>query len=103
VSPSDSLRAIAGLARAYALSGEPDKARTLLDDLVERSGKADITPYIVAKVFSLLGETDLACEWLERVYRERSPYLTTFKIDPELVSIRSDPRFRSLLKWIGLD
>ncbi len=103
LSHTDSLRALAGLARAYALSGETEKARALLGNLVEKSRNALITPYIVAKVFSLLGEPDLAFEWLEKAYVDRSPYLSTILVDPELDAIRADQRYDALLRKMGLD
>lgn len=102
LSPTDSLRALAGIARTHALSGETEKARALLGNLVEKSRNALITPYIVAKVFSLLGETDLAFEWLEKAYVDRSPYLSTILVDPELDAIRTDQRYDTLLRKMGL-
>jgi len=102
-SPADSLRAIAGLARTYALSGDTEKARIHLDNLLDKSKRAYITPYIVAKVFAILGETDLAFEWLEKAYLDRSPYLSTILIDPELDNIRGDPRFNAFLRKMGFD
>ena len=101
-SPADSLRAVAGLARTYALAGDTARARTHLADLLEKTERAYITPYIVAKVYALLGEADRAFEWLEKAYLDRSPYLTTILIDPELDSIRTDPRFSAFLKKMGL-
>ncbi len=102
-STTDSLRAIAGIARVYALSGETERAQTLIDGLAENSRKGLITPYIVAKVYSALGEYDRAFEWLERAYIDRSPYLNMIKIDPEIDNVREDPRFKTLIRKMGLD
>jgi adenylate cyclase len=100
---TDSLRAIAGIARVYAVSGETERTRALIDGLAEKSRKGLITPYIVAKVYSALGESDRTFEWLERAYIDRSPYLAMVKIDPELDNVREDPRFKTLIRKMGLD
>jgi len=100
---ADSLRAVAGIARTYALSGETEKARELLDGLVQMSEQEFITPYIVAKVYLALGKKDQAFEWLEKAYQDRSPYLTTIKVDPEVDQLRADPRFHELLKKMRLE
>jgi hypothetical protein len=44
------------------------------------------------------GESDKACEWLDRSYRQRDGGLTFLKIDPLLKSLRQDPQYIDLLK-----
>ena len=56
-------------------------------------------PYVIAKVYDGLGDSDRAMEWLERSYTEHSPFVpggirSEFWTD----RLRSDPRFQDLLR-----
>jgi len=56
-----------------------------------------------AEIAARLGETDLGLELLRRDYQQRLDYISWIKIDPLLDSLRSDPRFVTLLRSLGLD
>jgi serine/threonine-protein kinase len=49
-----------------------------------------------------LGEKDQAIEWLQKAYEERSSFLVSINVSPAYDSLRSDPRFKELLKKMGL-
>ena len=49
-----------------------------------------------------LAEKDRAFEWLERAYEERSDLLVYLNVDPRLDKLRSDSRFKDLMKRVGL-
>jgi TolB-like protein/Tfp pilus assembly protein PilF len=88
----------AGLARVYAVSGNRAEAQKLLDRLQERSKETYVSPYLIAMICARLGERDQALAWLERAYQARSLFMTQLKLDPSFDSLRSDPRFQSLLR-----
>jgi hypothetical protein len=48
-------------------------------------------------IYAGMKEKDLAFEWLERAFDERSGLLVYLKIDPRLDNLRADARFQSLL------
>ena len=50
----------------------------------------------------LLGEKDMAFEWLEKAYRERSGRLVYIGVERAFDPLRSDPRFQDLVKRIRL-
>ncbi|MBI1747838.1 MAG: protein kinase [Acidobacteria bacterium] len=56
----------------------------------------------MAEIFTQLGEKDQAFEWLERVYEEHAFWLPFLKVHPHLDPLRSDPRFQTLLRRVGL-
>ncbi|HET7107485.1 MAG TPA: winged helix-turn-helix domain-containing protein [Candidatus Acidoferrum sp.] len=60
------------------------------------------SPYQVAQVHAHRGETSQAFEWLERAYREHDPGLNQIKSDPLLTPLRSEERYKSLLKRMRL-
>jgi serine/threonine protein kinase/TolB-like protein/Tfp pilus assembly protein PilF len=86
------------LARAYALSGNPGDARKGLSTLEEQWRRGHIGAYNIATVYAGLGEKDQAFAWLERAYEDRTYWMAGLKVDPQLDTLRSDPRFRDLLR-----
>ncbi len=67
----------------------------------EKNGR-NIAEFDIPQVYARLGKRDLALEWLGRNYEARTPFTTYMRVDPAYDSIRSDQRFESLVKRIGL-
>ncbi len=88
----------AWLARAYAVSGKRAEAQKLLDRLKERSKETYVSTYDIALIYTGLGEREQALAWLERAYQARPWPMNSLKVDPQLDSLRSDPRFQDLLR-----
>jgi len=86
------------LAYFYAVSGRRDEARALLEELKSRSA-AD---FEIALIHVGLGNKDQAFESLEKAYAKRDPYLLYMKVDPNMDPLRSDARFASLTRRLGL-
>ncbi len=89
--------AVAALARTYAVSGRTTEARKLLDQLMEQSKRRYVSPFYVAIVYAGLGENDQALDWIEKAYKDRSNAIVFAKVNPQLDTLRSTPRFQSLL------
>ena len=94
--------AMAALGYVYGLSGEKQKARTVLDDLLALGRQRYVSSYYVAGVFIGLGDRDSAFEWLGRACDERASMLGTLEVDPVFDPLRGDPRFAALLARAGL-
>ncbi len=90
------------LAHGYAVAGRKSEAIKLVDQLEDMSTKRHVPPYNIAIVYAGLGDKEQAFSWLERAYADRSFYLTWLKYDPQLDSLRSDPRFADLTRRVGL-
>jgi len=85
-------------ARLTAMKGQRTEAlRTL--SILESTG---VSPFEIAPVYAALGDVDHAFELLRRAERERRGALLWAKVQPDLDSLRSDPRFNSLLQTLGL-
>jgi TolB-like protein/Tfp pilus assembly protein PilF len=93
---------LAALGHAYAVSGRKGEAQKVLDELNQRSKESYVAPYFIATIYAGLEEKEQAFGWLEKGHEERSFYLTWLKVDPNLDSLRSDPRFTDLLRRVGL-
>lgn len=94
---------LSALGYAYAVSEQKEKAQEIITELKKlQSKQAWFAPYNTAVVYAGLGEKDQAFEYLEKEYKEGAYYMTLIKVDPELDSLRSDPRFADLLRRMKL-
>jgi hypothetical protein len=56
----------------------------------------------MAVVYAELDEKDQAIHWLEKAYAERSTFMVSLKTEPSLDNLRSDLRFKDLVRRVGL-
>jgi serine/threonine protein kinase/Tfp pilus assembly protein PilF len=103
LSAGDDSLMLAQLGAIYSYSGRRDEANKVLDELHQLSKQRYVSPFYMALIYMGFGQKDQAFEWLERAYKERDHWLETLKVHPWLDSLRPDPRFRALLKRIGLE
>jgi TolB-like protein/DNA-binding winged helix-turn-helix (wHTH) protein len=97
------LGAIAGLAHSYAVIGRRAEAEKILRDFRRKSQSTYVSPYLIATLYAGLGEKDRAFQFLEKAYQEKSLDISwQIKADLRIDSLRSDPRFQSLLHRVGL-
>ena len=47
-------------------------------------------------------KTDETIFWLEEAYKNREPLLTTLNVWPGWDTVRDDPRFKDLVRRIGI-
>jgi len=86
-----------------ATAGNQAETRRILDGLVERSRREYVGGYELAIIHAALGEQDLAFRQLERSYQDHQPHLANLRVDPLLDPLRSDPRFRELVRKMNLE
>ena len=94
---------IGSLGHAYALAGRKDNARQILKRLQELSRHGYVSPYHTALIYIGLGEKEEAFAWLGKADNDRYWMMAFLKVDPRLDPLRSDPRFRDLLRRVGLE
>jgi len=85
--------AAAESARVYALSGRGAEAQRGLDELLALSKRSHVSNYLLATVYAALGDKKHALDRLEQAYSERSFFFDFLKSDPQMDSLRSEPRF----------
>ena len=99
---SGSPRILGLLAYADAVSGNREDALGIVEALKSAAETDDDAPLSIAQVFVGLDDREHAFEWLEKAYQRRAWGLrmlkTAFTLDP----LRSDPRFKDLLRRVGL-
>ena len=89
-------------ARIAAVQGRRGEAERMARELIAGVARDEQSAFDVATVYSELGMKDEAFEWLGRSVERREKYVLQMKQDPFLLPLRSDPRFRAMLKRIGL-
>jgi hypothetical protein len=85
------------------VSGDKDKALKVLDELLELSKQRYVSPYSIAEIYLALDQKDKGFAWLEKAYEERDYSLVYLKIALIADSLRSDPRYKALLKKMNLE
>ena len=71
--------------------------------LEEKSHEVYVAPYWRGVVYTGLGKKDEAFALLEKASEEHDGSMVFLKVDPVFDSIRSDPRFISLMKKMGFE
>jgi len=94
--------ALSDLGYAYAVLGDRKNALVILKELEEKLLKQETAAINLAVVYSGLGEKDRVFALLERDFQQHSYELTRLASDPAFNGLRSDPRYVSLLKRMGL-
>jgi serine/threonine protein kinase/tetratricopeptide (TPR) repeat protein len=85
----------------YAESGYKGAMRMGAQKLVEQSTARFVSPYMIATLFAHAEDGDGALQWLEKACEERDQIFYSMSVDPDWDSVRSNPRFRVLLKKLG--
>jgi TolB-like protein/DNA-binding winged helix-turn-helix (wHTH) protein len=91
---------LAGQAKAEYSLQHLEVSQGVLEKLIASSGKT--TSGMIARVYAWRGEKSQAFEWAERAYVQRDPGITWLKIDPDFRSLRTDPRYKALLRKMNL-
>ena len=95
--------ALGSLGYLYAMSGKRDEARQVLAELSQAAKEQFVSPYAIAMVYVGLGEKDQAFAWLEKAYEVQDESLGFMRFDFWMDPLRSDPRYASLMKRLGLE
>jgi DNA-binding winged helix-turn-helix (wHTH) protein/tetratricopeptide (TPR) repeat protein len=85
------------LADALAQSGDQNGARRIIAQLEKESAQHYVPPFGIALAYIGLGEKTKALDWLQKAADDHTTSMIYMKVDPELASLRSDPRFQKLL------
>jgi TolB-like protein/DNA-binding winged helix-turn-helix (wHTH) protein/Tfp pilus assembly protein PilF len=88
----------AWLAYGYAITGEKQRALSLLEVMKERSRVAYYPPAAVAYVYGALGNKDEAFAWLDKAIAAHDGPLRGIMVNPVFDPLRSDPRFAEVLR-----
>ena len=83
-------------------SGKRDEAVKLLSELKQETTRGYVQSYTFALIYIGLGDKEEALNRLEKQMSDRSETATAYAIAPELDDLRSEPRFKAMLKRMNL-
>ena len=89
------------LGYVYAVTGRRAEAIAIVKELEQMYARKESLGRYVAAVYAGLGEKDKAFEWLEKDFQTREDS-APIRWEIPYESLRDDPRFRDLLKRMGL-
>jgi tetratricopeptide (TPR) repeat protein len=89
-------------ASTYVLAGNRTAAERLLQELVVAEEREYVRYMFLAQASVALGNDERTLDWLEKAYEQSDPLLVFLKADPSFDPLLGLPRFRRLLRRIGL-
>jgi TolB-like protein/Tfp pilus assembly protein PilF len=92
----------ADAAHFYAVSGQEERARKELDELVHLSKEKYLSSFGLAMINVGLGDDDRAFEYFGQALQEHSDMLVYLLVDPRLDRLHADTRFKKLATKVGL-
>jgi len=88
------------LGYTYAMSGQREKALAILKKL--QTTREYVSPAELAILYTGLGDKDGAFQELERAYAAHDLQMQYLKVEPHYDALRSDPRFKDVIRRVGL-
>jgi tetratricopeptide (TPR) repeat protein len=93
----------ADLRAAFTRAGNRGVQEWRLANLKQQIAEKDyVSPLEFAFAYSRLGQNDEAFRWLDKAYDDHVPGLVWLQQNSELNRLHGDPRYRALVKRIGL-
>ena len=91
------------LAHAYARAGQREDALKLVSELRRiEAEKPGYAPFGMIWAYAGLDDKEQTFAYLERAYEERAGRMVWLNVDPVLEPLRSDPRFKDLVRRMKL-
>jgi serine/threonine protein kinase/tetratricopeptide (TPR) repeat protein len=85
-----------------AMAGHKSEAQKGLAELQALSGKRYVPQYSLAITYFGLGDKERVFQYLEKAFEGREDTLLHLKTEPLLDGLHSDPRFKDLVRRVGL-
>jgi TolB-like protein/Tfp pilus assembly protein PilF len=95
-------RYLLGKATILGTSGQRDKARELISQVLRMAQTQYANPAEIASAYAAMGDMDNAFLWFDKACDAESSWLTGLKVVPSYAPLHSDPRYPALLRRVGL-
>jgi hypothetical protein len=88
---------------AYAKMGRISETKRVLEDKMRQSRQSYVPYFDIARLYFYLEDKDNGFAYLERSYEEREFGMISLKVNSYIEKdVRTDPRFKELLKRMNL-
>jgi len=98
----EELAVVKAVQQEYAKSGLQAALKLYPELQVAESKRIYLDPSLIASNYAVAGERDQAFAYLEKGFADRSDFMNYLKALPHFDSLRSDPRYASLLRRMNL-
>jgi tetratricopeptide (TPR) repeat protein len=86
----------------YVQTGRRAETDAVLKELKQKYVEHKANGYDIARIYAAMGNKDQTFEWLEKDFQSRNATMPDFLSMPPLTSLHDDPRFKDLVKRLGL-
>jgi serine/threonine-protein kinase len=93
---------LSALADAFSSNGWKAYWEKQLELLLLKGKETYVSPFVIAQVYARLGQVDEMFDYLQKAYEERTWGVVWISVSPIFSQYRSDARFASLVKALGL-
>jgi DNA-binding winged helix-turn-helix (wHTH) protein/Tfp pilus assembly protein PilF len=93
---------LAGFRSAYLSGGWTAYLEKILEHRKGIAARRHVEPFGFALIYARLGDKEQTLQWLERACEEKSVFVRRLSRDPAFDSLRTEPRFRLMLRQHGL-
>ena len=69
---------------------------------LEKDKNSYLKSFEIALNYTRLQDKDKAFEYLNKAYEQREPQMAEIKVRPNFIFLRDDPRFKELVKRVGI-
>ena len=90
------------LGYVYATAGKRSEALAVIKELEAKYARKEAIGQYLSAVYAALGDKDKAFEWLEKDFQARNGKLVEIRWQIQSEPLRDDPRYKDLLKRMGL-
>ncbi|HKW64628.1 MAG TPA: protein kinase [Candidatus Acidoferrum sp.] len=86
----------------FSKSGYRGVLQSWVEGLTEVSKHGHVSSYSIGEAYMRMGEKEKAIKWLQRAYDEHDSELVSLGVEPVFNPLRSDARFREILRRMKL-
>ena len=95
-------QSLAALDSGYAEGGYSRALQLVAESKIKQSKSKYIPPWQIGTLYTRAGMPEEALDWLEKALEEHDPNSPYLNVDPIFDDMRDHPRFKALLRQIGL-
>ena len=91
------------LAMAYYHKGRIGDMDEIIEELKNHSQQSPVgsPSFYLAMIYSQMGKSDMAFEWIEKAYKDREVEMQWLKVEPPFEPLHNDPRWQEMLDKVG--